>query len=57
MTMDPWVWSKRPEDYESLNDWFTRGHSEQFRPENNAGSSDVLTPAVGVTTFCFVYCG
>ena len=28
VSVDPWTFSKRPEEYTTMNEWFTRLHSE-----------------------------
>lgn len=45
---EPWVWSKPAKEYSTMNEWFTRKYSPSLAPENNLGSSDVLSPATAV---------
>lgn len=40
---EPWIWEKAKEDYESLNDFFSRTYSPEHFPP--LGSCDVLAPA------------
>jgi len=47
----PWVWAKPAREYSTLNDWFCRSYSEEFRPETNLGVLAVVAPATAVVTW------
>jgi phosphatidylserine decarboxylase len=46
----PWIWSKPPGDYTTMNEWFTRKYSAAsgLAPEDCLGDAAVVTPATAV---------
>lgn len=49
--LDPWPWSKAPEEYVSANDFFMRDYAFAAAPEQNLAESLVVSPATAVVTW------
>eukprot|EP00747_Dinoflagellata_sp_TGD_P218676 gnl/TRDRNA2_/TRDRNA2_90885_c0_seq1.p1 gnl/TRDRNA2_/TRDRNA2_90885_c0~~gnl/TRDRNA2_/TRDRNA2_90885_c0_seq1.p1 ORF type:complete len:386 (-),score=18.70 gnl/TRDRNA2_/TRDRNA2_90885_c0_seq1:342-1499(-) len=49
--MTPYMWSKKPADYVSLNDFFARKYATEYAPENNLGDALVVSPSEATATW------
>ncbi|CAE7227408.1 psd, partial [Symbiodinium sp. KB8] len=49
--LEPWPWSKAPEEYVSANDFFMRDYAFAAAPEQNLAESLVVSPATAVVTW------
>lgn len=48
---DPWVWDKKPSEYTSKNDFFTRTYAKEHAPPVHPDADVVVSPADAVVTW------
>eukprot|EP00808_Paulinella_micropora_P010646 g33990.t1 len=48
LPLQPWVWSKSPSEYRTMNEWFSRRYATEYSPEKNLGSADCVSPCDAV---------
>ena len=50
---EPWIWSKKAEDYTTANDFFTRSYAKRYNPitPSSLAKADIVTPSTSAVTW------